>query len=235
MHLWIAVKHAPLALTRDPITHINHYRLDNRWWLPAAFSHRYACHVEIVLTHPCTFTPRASCVVCDALPPKHARDQYDTKHYLTYSVDTKVGCVYRSTGRHVVPPSVLPQNDESWCYFRVPVPPKLMPVAFQFLERQIGKPIRRRFSLNFWCLCRRDGVRLDSDFDDATHWYCSELAAATLILSCPEFERSNIRDPCLISPCALENQLRDMQSILPVDSDLPTIPFFKAVRQSSVQ
>jgi len=231
MHLWIAVKHAPLALTRDPITHINLYRLDNRWWLPSLFDLRYACHVEIVLTHPCTFTPRHACIVCDSLPPKQARDQYDTKHYLTYSVDQKVGSVYRSTGRHVVPPTVLPENDESWCYYKMPVPPQLIAVAFRFLERQLGKPIRPRFTLNFLCLCRRDGVRLDSDFDASPQWYCSELAAATLILCCPDFARENIRDPCLLSPCALESQIREIPA---VDTDVATIPFFKSVRKSIV-
>jgi len=70
---------------------------------------------------------------------------------------------------------------------------------------------------------------LDSDFDASKQWYCSELAAATLILCCPDFARDNLRDPCLISPCALENQIRDLPQ---VGTDVPTIPYFKAVRQA---
>jgi hypothetical protein len=229
MHLWVAIKFTPLFLQRDPNTLLYQYRLDNRWFLPSFFNYKYAYHVEIVLTHPCTKTaPRSKCMVCDVLPKSAAQDQFDTKHYLTYSVDEKAGCVHRRTKRHIVPPQVIPANDEHWAYWRVPT--TRVDVAFAFLEGQIGKPIRPRFSLNFWLLCRRDGVLLESDFHTATHWYCSELASAALILCSDTFARNNVRDPCLISPCMLESLLRELPAIAATEADVACIPAIRSVR-----
>jgi len=229
MHLWVVIKFSPLCLKRNSVTHLNYYRLDNRWFLPAFFNYKYATHVEIVLTHPCTkkIISRAKCIVCDVLPKSVAQDQFDTKHYLTYSVDEEKGCVYRRTKRHIVSPQVIPANDEHWAYWRIPTP--RVEIAFAFLEAQIGKPIRQRFSLNFWLLCRRDGVRLESDFSDATHWYCSELASATLILCSDEFASINMHDPCLISPCMLESMLRDLPCIAAAEADVACIPAIRSV------
>jgi hypothetical protein len=228
MQLWIAIKFSPLCLLRDPLTHVNKYRLDNRWFLPAFCNYKYALHVEIVLTHPCTRGPRTKCIACEALPKSVAQDQFDTKHYLTYSVDEAKGCVYRRTKRHIVPPQVMACNDEQWAYWRIPT--QRVDIAFAFLERQISKPIRPRFSLNFYLLCRRDGVRLDSDFDAATHWYCSELASATLIQCSDAFASSNVKDPCLISPCMLEAMLRDLPGTSAADADVACIPAVRSVR-----
>jgi hypothetical protein len=160
----------------------------------------------MVVTQSCLGS-RAVCAVCGAVPQAAAADVFDSKHYLTYSVDRKKGKVFRSTTRHVVPPVCLPENDESWSYYRMPMNKDEVALAFAFLERQLNKPMRTGFEWNYILLCRRRGVRLDSDYDAAEAWYCSELAAATLIQFCPHFDYVNVTDPCLVSPCALENSI----------------------------
>jgi hypothetical protein len=235
MHMWIAIKSSPLCLLRDPVTHVNKLRLDKQWFLPAFCDLKYAVHVEVVLTHPCTKSggPRSKCLACDALPAAIGKDQFDTKHYLTYSVDAAKSCVYRSTKRHIVAPQVVAANEEHWSYWKVPN--ARAPSAFAFLEQQLGKPIRPKFSLNFWLLCRREGVLLDSDYNAATHWYCSELAAATLIMTSDAFASQNVKDPCLISPCVLENMLRDLADAGVVEAEVSCIPALRSVRTFSAQ
>jgi hypothetical protein len=228
MHLWIAIKFSPLCLFRDPATHLNYCRLDNRWFLPAFFDYRYAVHVELIITQPCTRSARTPCPVCNKVPKAAAQQQYDFKHYLTYSVDAAKGCVYRSTKRHVVPPVVMEANEEYWLYWKLPT--ANAQIAFHFLESQLGKPIQPRFALNFWLLCRRRGVLRDSDYTQATHWYCSELAAAVLLLSLPAFGSVSIQDPCLISPCMLESILRDLVEAHQAQADVPRIPPMPSVR-----
>lgn len=224
MRLYIAVKHEPLYLIRDPITHATRWRL-NQWWLPRFLSLEYACHVEIIMTHACTDGSRGGCIACDLLPTTAARDQYDHKHYITYSVDRKQNKVYRSTGRHILPPECVPGNGESWSYYALPIPVTQIPLAFAFLERQLNKPMRSSFELNFALLCRRSGVMVDSNFEDAESWYCSELASAVLIQFCPLFDEANIRDPCLTSPCALEAQIMEIEGVVELD-----MIHFRAVR-----
>jgi hypothetical protein len=230
MHIWIAIKFSPLCLIRDPVTHVNKLRLDKHWFLPAWCDWKYAVHVEVVLTHPCTKVgaAHARCLVCDKVPAAVANEQHDTKHYLTYSVDAAKGCVHRSTRRHLVPPQVIAANEEHWLYWRICH--IRAADAFLFLESQLDKPLRPRFSLNFWCLCRRQGVLLDSDYSAATHWYCSELAAATLLSACDAFAQHNIKDPCLISPCMLEGMLRELAQTNAVEEEVPHIPPVRSVR-----
>lgn len=211
MHLWIAVKHAPLSMWRDRRTHLSYLRLD-KWWMPPCFRFRYAQHTEIIVTHPCT----PDCSLC-RLIPSDARSKYENKHYVTYSVDNYENEVYRGVKRHIIPPVVIPENNESWTYYRIPMEPLQVMKAVQFLEAQVGKPIRKRYNWNFYLLCRRKGVRLYSDYGEADSWYCSELAAATLIQFCDEFREDNLRDPCLISPCILESQIRDLTNIKETD------------------
>jgi hypothetical protein len=223
MRLWIAVKHEPLYLVRNPLTHEISWRL-NQWWLPSFLHLEYACHVEIVLTHACT-GPQAACTACAGLPLTAARDQFEHKHYITYSVDRKRNKVYRSTARHILPPQCVRGNDESWSYYPLPMDARQCMKAFAFLERQLNKPMRKSFELNFLLLCRRNGVLLDSDYDAAESWYCSELASAVLLLCCPHFDDVNVKDPCLISPCALESMLMDIPGVVET-----SMIHFRAVR-----
>jgi len=211
---------------------LNFCRLDNKWWLPAFFDYRYPIHVELVLTHACSKSDWLPCLVCDVLPAKEAKEQFDTKHYLTYSVTREQNRVFRTTDRNIVAPHVFPENDEFWSYWKIPLDAEQVALAFRFLESQIGKPFHAGYNLNFFYLCRRKGVMLDSDYWAATHWYCSELAAATLLLCCPAFEERNLRDPCLVSPCVLEALVRDLPGMLPVESEVGCIPPIRSVRST---
>jgi hypothetical protein len=203
MHLWVALKYSPLALRRDINTHVNSWRLDGRWWLPKEFDYEYPLHVEILLTQACA----GQCPLCARLGPL---TRVMGVHYATYSVDRKNGGVFRSLNRHVTPPLVTPENNESWRYFRTPITSVNALKSFAFLELQLNKPIRNRFLWNFLCLCRRDGARKGDNFSAVASWHCAELASATLMQVWPEYEEQCTQDPCLVSPCILDLQLRDL-------------------------
>jgi hypothetical protein len=226
MHLWIAVKHAPLHLARDPVTHVTSWRFDRCWLWPEILRHRYAYHVELVVTHPCV----RDCDVCRGLPSQAASDRFNNnKHYVTYTVNDEFKKVTRSTKRHIIAPPSPPENDEDWTYYRMPMKPNVVRDAFHFLESQLGKPIRNS-SLNFYCLCRSKGLHLDDpDFAANDAWSCSELASAVLILYCSEYADTNIRHPCLTSPCSLESQVRDVPSVHECDQIL-----FRAVVEVTI-
>src|SRR5690606_23082852 len=115
--LWVAIKHEPLYLQRDPQTHVQKYSL-RQWWTPAFLHHSYACHVEIVLCGSCTGPHR--CEVCPTLdaPAKSNTRVGKGRHYITFSVDRARKCVFRTSDRHIVPPRCH-GPDESWSYYRM--------------------------------------------------------------------------------------------------------------------
>lgn len=203
MHLWIAVKYSPLSLHRDIDTHINWGRLDGHWWLPKVFDYSYPLHTEALITHACG---RGQCIFCARFGPQ---TRVGGVHYISYSVDRKHG-VLRTLDRHEDPPLVEPCNDEHWYYFQTPIIASKVESAFKFLELQVNKPLRLLFMFNFLCLCRRDGSRKGDDFTKVSSWHCTELVCATLLQAWPEYEEHCIQDPCLVSPCILDLQLREL-------------------------
>jgi len=230
MQLWVAIKLSPLG-KRDPVTHVNHCRLDQFSWLLPVLGYSFANHAEAVLVHPCE-GPRtrsaSGCPVCTALPPAEARDQYEYKHYVAYSVDQARNCVFRSVGRHVVAPQVVPENDEYWTYYKIPVSAAEAMLAFRFLEEQMGKRFRAEFMWKFfWPWCRRE-VEGDADPWKAEAWHCSELTAATLSVCWPAFDEALDRPFSMVSPCVLQSILVDL--LPPEASDHSSIPVPLSVR-----
>lgn len=225
MQLWLAFKNGPLALFRDSRTHIARYRLDAFGGLFSFLSRSYPSHVEAVIVCPCIKSPLRSsppCPLCQTLPVAQAVEQFNTKHYIAYSVDKTRGCVFSSAGRHVVPPEVIAANDEFWSYWKIPLTEEQVLTAFRFLESQKNKPIHSRFAWNFLVPLCTAGVTLQDDPWEAEAWFCSELAASLLLVCWPEFAAQCDLDPCRFSPCILQSSLSDL---LPAEAaDLRGIP-----------
>lgn len=210
MHLWLAIKYSPIALRRDVHTHTNSWRLDGRWWLPKAFDLEYPIHIEIVLTHACG----GQCTFCRNFGPQ---SRVNGVHIVTYSLDLQNKKVFRTVDRHFASPKVDPANgNEFWSYFCTPIVSASVLKAFDFLQAQVSKPIRKRFLWNFLCLCRQDGAKKGDNFAEASSWHCAELASATLMLFWPEYEQYCLQDPSLVSPCILDLQLRELIPSSPV-------------------
>lgn len=222
MILWVAIKHAPLALQR--VDNVAKWRFDKCCLWPRALKVPYAIHTEIVITHSCG----PWCSLCQYLssPVKRAASLWNNKHYISYSLDKSRRKVYRSEGRHVLPPECKPGSNESWSYHRIPMRAADVQNAFFYLEAQIEKPMATTwldryfptYMRNFLCLIRRVGVRLDDDYSRISEWqHCSELASTVLVQFCRDFAEENYRDPCLISPCILESQICDLEHSEEID------------------
>jgi len=205
--LWIVFKEAPIAIgRRDKITKKISCRLD-KWFMPSIFRESFPNRVELLVAGPCL---HSRCRVCN-LSHELCKGRFDGVHYVTYAMSD---CLFRSTKRHIQPPEAVKENAEAWFYYKIPMEEIQVWRTLVFLESQIGKPFHYGFHLNFICFCRRRGVKLDDDYSKTEAWSCSELAAATLVQFCPQYESFNCFDPCLVSPCMLESQLQELDGVV---------------------
>jgi hypothetical protein len=206
MQAFIALKRGPLHLLRDSVTRLFRYRLDSAWFIPSFLRGRFALHAEIVIVKPCP----GRCNMC--VRADLSETKYQGIHYLTYSVDNREQHVYRSIGRHITPPEVIADNDESWMYYRLPMSQLEIQQAIDFLEGQLDKPIApfmRRFLCSTCCVA--PGARFEDHqnrFENVQAWFCSELASAMLLCCCSAFFNANTWDPGEITPCRLETLLQ---------------------------
>lgn len=214
MQLFVAVKHGPLALSRDAITHVPRYRFDRMPLVPAFLRRRFPVHVEIVIIAACT--NGVFCEICRCTKTSTVQT-FEGRHYLTYSVDLRRGVVFLSIGRHITPPEVLHDSNESWVYHKIPLDDAAIVEAMNFLQKQLGKPVRDFYRV-FACCCllsaHQTGSVLEDRanmFDDVTEWFCSELAAATLLCCYSEFQSGY--NPGETSPCRLDGILVNDQLV----------------------
>ena len=220
IQLWIAIKRGPMHLNRNATTHLSSWRLDRAWFLPAFLRQIVPRHTEQVLVIPCSSPMASMCQICHQEGQQH---KFEGNHYLTFSVDNKVGMVYVRQNRHIQPPAVIAGNDESWCYYQIPIQASQAEKALVFLREQQNKPIGQFFR-RFGCLCGTTGARyedVDNDFRCVTSWYCSELTSAMLLLCCDTFP--SVMDPGMISPCRLETILNEEMQLVPT-TQLDVLP-----------
>lgn len=147
-------------------------------------------HAELVLVDVCQFRQCRYCAHFNTQPTLGHRHWWNPyllprrTHWISYSVDTKYYRVHRYVDRHLRPPFVRPGHD--WYYYELPMPTSRHWDCFQFLERQVDKPMRSWLTMHFWSvgLWVRGTTTWgrEAEWTDTDAWFCAELVAAVWYL-----------------------------------------------------